>query len=172
VDEMPLAGFQYPIVDSGLLFDFHLLEGFKEVVEGYPALRFRYRLTNPYRLRLQIPIHIAHAAWLNSGLEDTSAEDDSEQLFSNCVVDLGSGREMYGYGDDHYVVFEPGETREFLVRFEPAPMDFKTFDVEFFMKPADDEFGLYHLRYDVMGKRLVKRLCMKRYPGRQFRERE
>ena len=78
---------------------------------------------------------------------------------------MQNNRVMCGYGDDHHVPFAPNAKKEFLVLFEPSATDFETFDTDFFMKPDDDDYGLYMFRYDFQSGRVVKHYCVRKYPG-------
>ncbi len=157
---MTLATFLYPIVESGF-FEFQLLEIAKETTPPDVALKFRYSLRNSYPITVQIPINIVHIAYLNCRQERDFKQDKSPRIVSNRVLDLQSNKLMYGYGDDHHVIFEPNEKKEFLVLFEPSATDFETFDTEFLMKPEDAEYGLYRLRYDFQSGRIIRRFCLK-----------
>ena len=160
---MTITRFLYPIVDSGYFFDFELLEVIKEDSPESFSLKFKYRLTNEYPIPLQIPIKISQFAYPNCTAENDFAGDETPEIYSDCVLDLQNNHKMYGYGDDHYVTFEPNEKKEFLVLFQPSDRDFHTFDTEFFMKPDDDEYGLYRLRYDFSRGQIVKRYCLRKY---------
>ena len=163
---MAIIRFLYPIVDSGYFFDFELLEVIKERTPDSFALKFRYRLTNKNSIRMQIPIHISHAAYLNCRAEADFKEDKTPAIRSDRVLDLQSNKTMYGYGDDHFVTFEPNEHKEFLVLFEPSAVDFDTFDTEFFMKPDGEEYGLYRLRYEFKSGSVIQRYCLATYQER------
>jgi hypothetical protein len=158
-----ITRFLYPIVDSGYFFDSELLDVIKEDSRESFSLKLKYRLTNNYPIRLQIPIKISQFAYLNCTAENDFASDESSEICSDCVMDLQNNHEMYGYGDDHYVIFEPSEKKEFLVLFQASEQDFQTFDTEFFMKPDDDEYGLYRLRYDFSRGQIIKRYCLRKY---------
>ena len=160
---MVLTKFLYPIVDSGYFFDFELLEMIKVDSAETFSLKFKYRLTNNYSIRLQIPIMIAHIAHLDCTTGNDFDRDETPKIYGEHVADLQDGRDMYGYSDDHYVVFEPGAQREFLVFFGPSETDFDTVDLEFFMKPGDDEYGKYRLRYDFKSGRMINRFCLRKY---------
>ena len=75
---------------------------------------------------------------------------------------------MYGPGDDHHVLFEPNEKKEFEVVFSPVSADFSSFDIQYFMKPKDDDYGRYMLRYSFQENRVIKRYCVQKYPDKAF----
>ncbi|MBL8078380.1 MAG: hypothetical protein JNM55_10500 [Anaerolineales bacterium] len=161
---MTITKFLYPIVDSGYFFTFELLEVIKEISTESFALKFRYSLANNYSIRFQIPIHISHSAHLNCSVEEDFESDKSPRVYSDRVMDVQNNKIMHGYGDDHHVKYEEHEKKEFLVLFKPTNTNFATFDTEFFMKPDDDEYGLYRLRYDFRSGQITRRYCLKQYP--------
>ncbi len=162
---MALATFLYPIVDSGYFFALELLEAIKEKSPGNVSLKIRYSMRNTQSFPFQIPIKIAHYAYLDCSQEGDFEQNVSQSVHSDRVVDLQSNTMMYGYGDDHYVVFQPNEKKEFLILFAPSETDFETFDIDFFMKPDDDDYGQYRLRYDFQSGRVIKRYCLRKYQG-------
>jgi hypothetical protein len=163
---MALATFLYPIVDSGYFFTLALLEVTKEKNPGNIFLKFRYSMRNTQSFLFQIPIKISHCAYRDCKQEGNFERNINQSLYSDRVIDLQSNRVMYGYGDDHYVVFQPNEEREFLVLFIPSETDFETFDIDFFMKPDDDDYGQYRLRYDFQSGQIIKRYCLRKYQKR------
>jgi hypothetical protein len=106
---------------------FELLEVTKEVTSSNVLLSFRYSLRNNYPIGFQIPTKISHLADLDCRGDKDFDKDKSGRAYSHRVVDLQTNQEMYGYGDDHHVLFEPNE-KEFRVLFEPFEIDFDTFD--------------------------------------------
>jgi hypothetical protein len=160
---MALEKFLYPIVDSGYFFGFELLDVTKDTMPEPFSLNFKYRLTNLYPMRFQIPIHISHVAYLNCMADYDFEHDPSTRIRSDRVVDVQSNNVMYGYGDDHHVLFEPNEQKEFSVLFKATGTDFETFDTEFFMQPLDGEYGRYRLRYDFKRGQIIQRYCLRKY---------
>jgi hypothetical protein len=158
---MSKAKFLYPISDSGYDFVFDLLEARKEPVKDGIQLKIKYSLNNNHRSRFQIPIDIAHLVHLDCKRDENfEYEEDDVRIHSDRVLNLTTKTIMFGYGDDHHVAFDPGETREFLIIFPPVKKDFRTFDIEFLMKPDNDDRGEYRLRYDIEKGEVIKRFKM------------
>jgi hypothetical protein len=139
------------------------LEVVKETVLTGISLKFRYSLKNKNPARFIIPIHISHIAYIDCRAEEDFVNDKSQATYSDRVVDLQNNQVMHGYGDDHHVAFAPDEKKEFLVLFKPVDRDFDAFDIEFFMKPEREAYGLYRLRYDFLAKQVTNRYCLKTY---------
>jgi len=159
-----LGTFFTPIVDSGYFFEHGVIDLLKVRTPDGVALRIKYRLKNPYSRILQIPIPIAHFAFLNCTQEGDFDKNTRERVYSDRVVNLHEDQVMYGYGDDHHIVFHAGEQKEFLIMFQAAANDFDTFDIEYFMRPIDAVYGLYRLRYDFTRGAFTKRYCIRTYP--------
>jgi hypothetical protein len=158
---MPLVKFLYPI--GNYFFDFELLEVIKEITPKDISLKFRYSLENINPVRFTIPIHISHIAYLDCKAEQNFENDKSQSIYSDRVMDVQSNQIMYGYGDDHHVSFASNEKKGFLVLFKPSDRDFDTFDIEFFMKPEGEAYGLYRLRYNFLTRQVTNRYCLKIY---------
>jgi hypothetical protein len=163
---MAIATFLYPIVDSGFFFELSLKEFITEKRPNDRQLKIKYSLTNIHAFPFQIPIAIAYQVHLDYRQPGDFTHTMNRSISSDHVIDLQSGTAMYGYGDDHHVVFHPGELREFLILFKPTSIDFQSLDISFFMKPPDHDYGLYWLRYDLKSERVIERYCERTYPQR------
>jgi len=158
---MTLSKSLYPF--AGYFFEFELLEVVKETTASDISLKLKYSLKNINPVPFIAPIHISHIAYLDCEADQGFERCENQTIVSDRVVDMQNDKVMYGYGDDHHVSFAPDEKREFLVLFGPSDHDFDTFDIEFFMKPDDDAYGLYRLRYDFRMRQVTRRFCLKRY---------
>jgi hypothetical protein len=155
----------YPISDSGYDFIFNLVEAAKASTAAGVQLKVKYSLTNNHKLRFQIPIDISHSVHLDCMRDEDFGDRKTDvRTYSDRVVDLKKNVMMFGYGDDHHVTFEPGETREFLIMFQPVKADFKTFDIELRIKPDQEECGEYRLRYDFGKHKVTKRFRLGKEP--------
>jgi hypothetical protein len=105
--------FLYPIADSGYCFEMELLGVKLELEKSEKYLKARFSLKNTNDAPFQIPIRIAHTAFLDCKLLSGFERDNSEKIYSDRVVDVGRKTVMFGYGDDHHVKFKPGEVKEF-----------------------------------------------------------
>jgi len=160
---MPLARFLTPISDSGIYFEFELLE----VSQRNRTISFNYALGNINDFAVKIPITITQAGFRNLGdTGDSGPPDKKACVFADHVVDLATRSKMYGYGNDHHVSFMPGERKQFLVLFKPHDIDATSIDLEFFMKPDDGVYGRYRLRYSFASNSIVGRYCDRTYPNR------
>ena len=139
---------KYRISDSNVFFDLKVQDLVKESHGKDVQLKMIYSLTNTGSERIQIPAQITHFAYLKEGRSDNQDNKRTIRIFSDKVTDVKTGKIMMGYGDDHHVVFEPEESREFIVHFQPAKIEFDGVDLEFYVKPGNRKFGPYLLTYD------------------------
>lgn len=66
---MSLIKFMYPISDSGIYFEFELVEITKEVIQNEVSLRIKYSLKDIESKRFKIPITISECVYLDGVTE-------------------------------------------------------------------------------------------------------
>ena len=162
-DNTELYKFLYPISDSGYLFEYVIRKIIKDKMDGKSKLTIRFCLKNRYDSNFEIPIDTSQEAYMDCTINDNFDDDKSKRISSSSVVDLKMNNKLRSNSPVHHTEFDANEDKEFVMNFRSTKTDFKTIDLEYFMKPEDGDYGLYRLRFDFKKNKFTERFCLKKY---------
>ncbi len=155
----------YPISDSGLFFQ-KTIHKVSFVEEG---IIISFSLYNRYPDQFEIPISINDEMIIHRKSNDDPTKVHKKSVFSEYVVNDETNKKMYGYGDDHYAVFQQYETKDFSVFFR-TDQKIDVIDLSESMLPEKKPYGNYRIRISVKENKLDSIYLKKKYKDYQFYE--
>ncbi|MBN1523247.1 MAG: hypothetical protein JW904_02085 [Spirochaetales bacterium] len=156
--------FLYQIVDSGYFFTFTFNKFSVLPSHSGSSITLEYILQNRYNHTFMVPIDISHSLTLNCSHVTGFENDSCEKTWSKRVFNLTTKQPMYGHGNDHYVRFDPNDTKSFLVEFQAVAVTVAMIDMECAVLPEGRDYGDYRLRYNVHQDCFTGIYCLRTIP--------